>query len=60
MRAAADGQSIDEDYIDAVTVFGGVKKNILSKNFRGGDVTTFMGGTELNLTHADIQGRSCA
>jgi predicted membrane protein len=45
-----------EDYIDATTVFGGIHKNILSKNFKGGDITIFMGGAELNLSQADIQG----
>ncbi len=45
-----------EDYIDATTVFGGIHKNILSKNFKGGDLTIFMGGAELNLSQADIQG----
>lgn len=45
-----------EDYIDATTVFGGIHKNILSKNFKGGDVTIFMGGAELNFSQADIQG----
>jgi predicted membrane protein len=42
------------DFIDVTSVFGGVKKIILSKNFRGGDIVNFMGGTELNLTQADI------
>jgi predicted membrane protein len=45
-----------EDYIDATTVLGGIHKNILSKNFKGGDVTIFMGGAEINLSQADIQG----
>jgi hypothetical protein len=45
-----------EDYIDATTVFGSIHKNILSKNFRGGDITIFMGGAEINLSQADIQG----
>ncbi len=45
-----------EDYIDATVVLGAVQKNIVSKNFRGGDITVFMGGTEINLTQADIQG----
>jgi hypothetical protein len=45
-----------EDYISATTVLGGVHKNILSKNFKGGDITIFMGGAELNLSQADIQG----
>ncbi|MBA3649091.1 MAG: hypothetical protein H0W62_11175 [Chitinophagales bacterium] len=46
-----------EDYLDTTSVFGGVRKIILSKDFKGGDVTSFMGGTELDLTQADINGR---
>lgn len=45
------------DVIDATAIFGGVKKNILSKNFKGGDVTTFMGGAEIDLTKADWNGK---
>jgi hypothetical protein len=37
-------------------VFGGVKKNIISKNFRGGETVTIFGGTEINLTQADVNG----
>ncbi len=48
--------SSSEDYIDATVVLGAVQKNIVSKNFSGGDITVFMGGTEINLTQADIQG----
>ncbi len=47
-----------EDYIDATTVLGGIHKNILSKNFKGGDIVIFMGGAEINLSQADIQGRA--
>lgn len=43
------------DYIDVTSVFGGIKKIVLSKNFRGGDVVNVMGGTEVNLVQADIQ-----
>ncbi|MFI5152052.1 MAG: hypothetical protein ACHQET_01880 [Chitinophagales bacterium] len=45
-----------EDHIDATAVFGGIHKTILSKNFKGGDMTIFMGGAELNLAQADING----
>ena len=45
-----------EDYLDTVSIFGGIKKNIISKNFRGGDIVTIMGGAEINLTQADIHG----
>jgi predicted membrane protein len=45
------------DFIDITAVFGGVKKNVLTKNFRGGDITSFMGGSEIDLSQADISGR---
>lgn len=45
------------DFVDATAIFGGVKKNVLSKNFRGGDITNIMGGSEINLTQADFKGR---
>jgi predicted membrane protein len=43
-----------DDYIDSTVIFGGVKKNIISKNFRGGEAVTVFGGTEINLTQADV------
>lgn len=46
----------DGERIDSVSVFGGAKKNVLSKNFKGGDVVSFFGGTEINLMQADING----
>ena len=45
-----------EDFIEAIAIFGGVHKKIVSKNFKGGDVTSIMGGTELDLTQADFTG----
>lgn len=44
------------DTIDTVSVFGGNKKTIITKNFKGGEAVSVFGGTELNLTQADIQG----
>ena len=45
------------DFLDVTTVFGGVKKNVLSKSFKGGDIVSFMGGSEIDLTQADFTGR---
>ena len=50
-----DKEISSEDYIKASTFFGGITKNVVSKNFRGGEFTTAFGGTEINLTKADIQ-----
>jgi predicted membrane protein len=45
-----------EDFIDATSIFGGVHKKVMSKNFKGGDITTIMGGSEIDLTQADFTG----
>jgi predicted membrane protein len=45
------------DFLDVSAVFGGVKKNVLSKNFKGGDIVSFMGGSEIDLTQADFTGK---
>lgn len=44
------------DGIDSVSIFSGVKKIVTSKNFKGGDIVCFMGGAEVDLRQADIQG----
>ncbi|MEO6166293.1 MAG: LiaF domain-containing protein [Chitinophagales bacterium] len=46
-----------DDYLDSTSVFGGIKKVILSKDFKGGDVVSIFGGTEIDMTQADINGR---
>lgn len=56
-RNTSDQPHAGEDVIDSVVVFGGVKKNIISKTFKGGELTTIFGGTELNLTQADVEGK---
>jgi hypothetical protein len=43
-----------DDFIDAVNIFSGTKRVILSKNFRGGDVVNIFGGCEIDLTQADM------
>lgn len=45
----------DGEYINSSNVFGGTKKKIISKDFRGGKISCFFGGTEIDLTQADIQ-----
>lgn len=45
-----------EDEIESVSVFGGVKKVVTSKNFKGGEIICFFGGAEYNMAQADITG----
>lgn len=53
----ADNASND-DYIDVVSIFGGTNKNIIAKQFKGGEAVSIFGGTELNLLKADFEGRA--
>jgi predicted membrane protein len=46
-----------DDRLDTVSIFGGVKKKILSKDFKGGEIVNIFGGAELDFTLADINGR---
>ena len=45
----------DGEFIEINAVFGSVNKLILSKNFKGGEINAFMGGSEVNLLQADIK-----
>ena len=51
-------QTEEGEYLDITMIFSGSKKVVLSKNFRGGDITCFMGGAEIDLMQADIQSRA--
>lgn len=46
----------EEDFIESMSLFGGIRKNVLSKKFKGGEIATVVGGTEINLSKADING----
>lgn len=51
-----DAEESADDVIDSTVIFGGSKKNVISKNFRGGEAVTVFGGTELNLMQAELPG----
>lgn len=48
--------SSSENTIDIDLVFSGFRKNIISKDFKGGTISCVFGGGELNLSQADING----
>ncbi|MCK9270599.1 MAG: DUF5668 domain-containing protein [Bacteroidales bacterium] len=56
----ADGEPVagdigqNSDYIDEVSIFSGSEKTITSRNFRGGKITSIFGGSEINLTQAQL------
>lgn len=50
-----DADSINgDDFFETTAFFGGITKNIVSKDFKGARVKTVFGGTELNLSNADF------
>lgn len=56
-RGYKASHTLGDDYLDTVSVFGGVKKTILSKDFKGGEIVNIFGGAELDFTQADISGK---
>lgn len=46
--------STQETVLDITSIFAGIKKRVLSKQFKGGDITCVFGGAELNLMNADF------
>lgn len=54
----SDARFSNENSVYHTAAFGSVEKTILSKDFHGGSLTSFFGGTELNLIQADINGKA--
>lgn len=50
-----EDEVVGENYVESAAVFGGVDKTVLSKNFKGANIKSVFGGTELNLSRADIK-----
>ncbi len=55
----AFGESTGTDsnnFLNVDSVFSGVQRAVLSKNFQGGNIACVFGGAEIDLTQADITG----
>lgn len=46
--------AVDGDVLDDTNIFGGNKFNVTSQNFRGGQITCVFGGSEIDLTNAEL------
>jgi predicted membrane protein len=49
-------ESLSDSAFETVTIFGGDKRQIISKDFKGGESVCVFGGVEINLTQADLTG----
>ena len=56
-KGFASENSLSDDYIDIVSIFGGVQKQVTTKQFKGGEAVSIFGGTEINLMQADFEGK---
>ncbi|MBC7508244.1 MAG: hypothetical protein H7320_05760 [Ferruginibacter sp.] len=53
-----DIESTDSnDYLMVRSVFSGVVKKVVSKNFQGGHISCVFGGAEIDLSQADMSGQ---
>ncbi|MBC7850967.1 MAG: hypothetical protein H7Y31_14590 [Chitinophagaceae bacterium] len=50
------GEPVYADALDVTAVFGAVRKSVVSKNFRGGEIVSVFGGADINLSQADFKG----
>ncbi len=52
-----DGSVVEDgEFMETTALFANIKKNIVSKDFKGGDFSSVFGGIQLNLIKADIKG----
>jgi len=57
-QTGSSGFSTDtNDWLTVNSVFSGVNKNVVSKNFQGGKISCVFGGADIDLTQADINGK---
>lgn len=48
------GDALSDNSFESVMIFGSDKKQIISKDFKGGESVCVLGGVEINLTQADV------
>jgi predicted membrane protein len=54
--AASDASA--DALVDVTAILGGFERSITSQNFKGGDVTTILGGCALDMRSASIEGEA--
>jgi predicted membrane protein len=54
VRFVGQDGTIESEYADDISIFGGGMKRFSSKNFKGGTLTAIFGGSEIDLTSAEL------
>lgn len=57
---APRARASSDDVVNGLALLGGFKRVVTSKRFQGGSLTAFMGGVEVDLRQAEIEGDSAA
>ncbi|MCC5936955.1 MAG: cell wall-active antibiotics response protein [Lunatimonas sp.] len=55
-KAGRQQEGDPSDYLNVEAIFCGIKRKSISKSFKGGEITTIFGGTDIDLSHADLEG----
>lgn len=53
-KISGEDGSVENDYIDDVSIFGGGIKRYSSQNLKGGNITAIFGGSEIDLTNSQM------
>jgi predicted membrane protein len=48
--------TVSDDFLDVSSIFSGVNRIVVSKEFKGGSINAVFGGVDINLTQADFNG----
>jgi predicted membrane protein len=57
VNLAKDSTAQDE-YLDVTAILGGFQRRVTTRNLRGGEITAIMGGCELDMREASIDGEA--
>jgi len=55
---SSDPQIVNSDYIKAESVFAGLQRRLITKDFKGGKITTAFGGADIDLSKAEIKDKA--
>lgn len=55
---AAPSNDASDDVLNLTAVLGGIQRRVSTQHFRGGELTAFMGGVELDLRSASMDGEA--